>query len=87
MKKIIKHPLVNAFLGTIIISGLVHIFVLWLQFVKTGNWDIFNYLRILDLDFFWKELTGTNFLIVSWIILIGIYLGVWYLYSSKKDDQ
>lgn len=85
MKRIINQSFINAFFGTIIISGFFHVVILTLQFIKTGDWNIFNYLRILDLDFFWKNITGTNALIISWLIMIGIYISVWYFYSNKKQ--
>lgn len=85
MRKFNKNSFINAFFGTIIVSGFFHVVILTLQFIKIGNWDVFNYLRILDLDFFWKEITGIKALIISWTIMIGIYFSVWYFYSNKNQ--
>jgi len=83
MKKIIQNPFINAFLVTIIISGLIHDLILWLKFIKTWNWNVFNYFQIIELDFFWKEIAGINTLIISWLMMIGIYFCAWYFYSNK----
>jgi len=83
MRKIINHPLINAFLSLIIVSGFIHMIILSTQFILTRNLDVFNYFKILDLDFFWKGIHGIPSLIISSLTQILIYVVIWRLYSRK----
>ena len=75
--------LLNAAAKTILLFGSLHILVLLLVFLKTGNFSIFNIARILEIDLIIPLNTdGIMERIISFLFLMLVY-GIVYSRFTK----
>lgn len=75
---------VRAALQLVLFSALLHLGILLIEFILSGDLRLFNYFNILDLPFFWPGIdSGAISHLLSAVIIAGIY--IFFLSRSSKS--
>lgn len=82
--KIVKNKYLNAFLLLMLFSAIVHMIVLFCWFLASKDIYVFNYLNILNLNYFYPDLSGN----IWWYVLSVVSVILTYLiilFINKND--
>ena len=82
-----KNRYIDAIAKTMLLSASVHMLILFYKTILTGNIDILNLFKILNLELFFPGIDKgqTNF---SWSIVffVVLYSSIFLLFTHKKKN-
>ena len=77
-----KNKLLDAVAKTILLFGTLHVFALFIVFLKTGDLSIFNIARILDINIIIPvDITGAAPNVISFLFITLVYGIVYFRFT------
>lgn len=85
MKSIVKNPYLDALLKLMLLSAIIHIFVLVIYSVLNGNVFYLNFFKIINIDLFFPEIVNLDcYGLYSFVITIWLYILIYYISNIKN---
>ena len=85
MKQTFKKRIVKAVVLFLLASAVIHLLLILVHSVMTGNFALFNLFDILDLDLFFPEIAkGTTSFVISACLSIALLSTIFFLVPSRK---
>ena len=84
MIQIVKNRYIDALLKLILVSAIVHMVLLIIYSVITGDFVILNYFNILDIDLIFPNvIEGTVSQVLSVLATVIVYVLILLFYTKK----
>lgn len=85
MTQLSKNRFLDSFLKFLLVSAVIHFIILMIITLKEMNIIYLNYFKILNINFFFKEIEqGILSQVISTIIVIIIYVVIFVFFTRKK---
>lgn len=84
MKGLANNRYVDALLKFILLSAMLHIFILAIYSIKSGQTASLNYITILDLNLLFPNILQNNYIsYVSMAFAIALYSAIFFFLTKK----
>ncbi|MDP6155754.1 MAG: hypothetical protein QGH39_12255 [Candidatus Thermoplasmatota archaeon] len=88
MRRVSKNRYLDALLKLVLFSAITHIIILLYKSISTADPVIMNYFNILDLELFFKGIEkGTLSQVLSFVVVLGIYVTIFFLFTRNWDAE
>lgn len=88
MNKVIVPQYIQAFIKLMFFSAGIHLVILAIYFLQTGDSAPLNFFRIIGLDLFYPDFVASKTSgYVSVITTVGIYLCMYFFFAKQKTNK
>ena len=83
--RIVKNRYFDALLKLVLLSGIVHMSVLFAYVIASGEVELLNYFGILDFSLFFPGIIdGVRGNLAAFFILLGAYFSVFLFLTNRR---